>query len=672
MIIKIFSIILSICIMFNICIFTVNGENVPIDCSKENTDCINDETEDLSPISVMIQKNHYDVNEQINIKFNVSPNYIGTQYTYTTYGFNVIGSVDETMDKSFDITIKYNGLCSNPTLTFFLQTENGEVSASLYGNVNEDGLFLSPNSEEDAVRTSYAFKLNNSEITLNQYYAIMENYCWDKDIPRSVEGNLGDSIQSNVSGDSSYTTNVIPGGPILREGEFVINGVGIWHDDRGINHPLQYTKVALVNADDGQVLCTTYTDVNGNYTLIYETMTITMDIYVRAYTEDENCAVKDANRIIYTESSQIYTNVTRDIAHTINLSIDMDQASGQAFQIMQAIITMQNYAKEMNGSYLPEVEVEYPRTDNRKSTYYSIDNMENNYPGQNRPATIKLTNTKDIWGSVEPYAAWDNIMHEYGHHIQYYLNIAVTAYGSHFYGQNLVDSYGKDRAIDLAWSEAQATVWGAMAQDYYSNILGNIETVADGMYSSFTATILSYDIVAEQMGEAYEVTLIQLLWDLYDTGVGEYYDTLGFTHQPWWNLMANSSADNLSEFNYYYNSTQTFNKKSQFGILLTYYNVSSKITTCNDNGNTIFLQWDANGASSSLPNNRFDLIVYDSSSQILMTVNNIYTTSYTFTAAQRQQIYNAADGAVQVIVVAYQTDSPTTGGYYSQLAFMFD
>ena len=97
-------------------------------------------------------------------------------------------------------------------------------------------------------------------------------------------------------------------------------------------------------------------------------------------------------------------------------------------------------------------------------------------------------------------------MHEYGHHVQYEMNIidfsrGDITYTSHTANENLAERYSsQDYGTRLVWAESWPTVFGILAQHYYSSYLSNIDTACDVL-----------------LGEACELSIMAVLWDLYDS-----------------------------------------------------------------------------------------------------------------------------------------------------------
>lgn len=84
----------------------------------------------------------------------------------------------------------------------------------------------------------------------------------------------------------------------------------------------------------------------------------------------------------------------------------------------------------------------------------------------------------------------------------------------------------------------------------------------------------------------------------------------------------------------------------------------------NVNDTTISFSWNANGTTPTTPNNIFDLVIFDANDNELLR-KTVTSTSYTLSIAEWNTIYHSSATSFYTIVIAYQTATPLTGGYYS-------
>ena len=264
-------------------------------------------------------------------------------------------------------------------------------------------------------------------------------------------------------------------------------------------------------------------------------------------------------------------------------------------------------------------------------------------------------------------------MHEYGHYIQYRLNLNNSIGGDHNSALNLIgyeqnDGHilTKSEAINLAWAEAWPTIFGIIAQKEQAQFLGNIQTVCDTFYSNYT---LNYNVETTDIrkGEACERSIMAILWDLYDSN-NESYDYITMSAREWWNATTASGIYTFSDFiqnfdssfpGYYVNILEN----------LSYYKMAVQNISINYNlaiTDVIFASWDVDYGSELMYFNNFG--VYAQSK------NNLYTKwlaltqdySYVISAVDFNEIMLWPGDSFYIYVLAYQQNSPSTGPYLSR------
>lgn len=131
-------------------------------------------------------------------------------------------------------------------------------------------------------------------------------------------------------------------------------------------------------------------------------------------------------------------------------------------------------------------------------------------------------------------------------------------------------------------------------------------------------------------------------------------------------MITNCDSENLSEFCNYFVDEYSLESAFALGKLLTYYKMAASNLSVNVSPTSITLSWTANGTTSSLQNNRFDLVFFDENNSVILSIDNITSPSYTLSDVEVNTVHNN-DATFKVMVVSYQTSSPTTGGYYSEV-----
>ena len=103
------------------------------------------------------------------------------------------------------------------------------------------------------------------------------------------------------------------------------------------------------------------------------------------------------------------------------------------------------------------------------------------------------------------------------------------------------------------------------------------------------------------------------------------------------------------------------------GNLLSYYKMAPSSLHEGSSEDTIYLTWNANGTSEDLENDRFDLIFFDENMCEILRKENIFSSIDLLSDVEENIVLNSDGTIFYIIVIAYQTSSPTTGGYYSKI-----
>ncbi len=613
-----------------------------------------------SPLNLDFESIPYIDYDRICIRFELTKPYVFSDLYYSSSGFELAEEIlytndDENNSSCFECVLKYDVNVEQAYFLLTVETECGNVfSTSVYGISTEHGVFLS-NSSYDAAFDNYCFyQVRSDMITEAEYNAALQKRY----------KQLGTESVTIISPSLNEINNVNQGLENIQLSTVTfptittttVTGTLGWIDDSYVWHPMQYNRVDICNASTGITLGTVFTDINGVYTYLYSDTEATLDIFIKIYASGENSYIKTGygGEYIYTSSTQ--SNVSQ--GSTVNISWDVDMTSdiGKAIQISQAINVATKYVYAMNGQYLPIITVKYPHVESNDSCFYRS-SEDTIYIKSNGTSYPRYPNS---------YASWDVVMHEYGHHVQAELGITNSPGGSHSFSYNLADTTAsKDKGIKLAWGEAYASVFGGMAQNYFLASLQNIATVGDIEYRSYNTARLNYETPVFLLGEACEASVIGVLWDLFDTNI-ELHDDISLSHQEYWHMMKNSSATTLSEFCEYFSTVYTFSRNESLGELLSYHKMSvSDITFSMVEGLPSF-SWTANGTSSTLQNDRFDLLIYNYPNSNILKIENITATSYTLTENEWEQVLNSYGNTYNVMVIAHQVSIPSTGGYYSE------
>lgn len=430
-----------------------------------------------------------------------------------------------------------------------------------------------------------------------------------------------------------------------------------WIDDDLKQHPLRGIKIQI-----GEYL--TYTDDYGRYYL-RELFILGDSVDIIAYAADwskdyskgyaENIRIVDNDGKMYSHviKSNFIVSAENDVP---SCQIQMYTNAGQAFQILQAVITARDFAQEMMGSMPSAVAVVYPSNVGIcKYDKFSLKMHIISANGSaNRPAS---------------YASWDVIMHEYGHHIQHAVGITDSPYGSHDPFKNHVDEReNKSEGIKLAWGEAWPTVFGMIAQKYYfeKGLLHDIKTVGDSCYSAYNVNTYDINTIEFGLGEGCENSIIAVLWDLFDFDFEE-NDTIYLGYKGFWDITTKDQCKTFSEFIQVFYDTYP-NLIDAIGANLSDYNMASSKLTVTAKSLTALpeFSWEGGGGSQKgFNNNYFDLVFYDSSNAEIFRISDLTTTSYTLSDDEVIQVSYLV-GDTYWAVEAKNVYDVSTGPYISQ------
>lgn len=626
----------------------------------------------------LIEQFSFCLGDDITIPFIIESNSNVISFEYESIGFSVVEEPYLSCKKAF-ITIKNDNLQLYPTINIKANLANGkQLSSKIYGVVEDGYLYINANSYEAAKDIYLSEKLSNNSITKKDYELIMmqNNNCFE--------------INNSLAESSFEPTRSSTGGWVV--------GTLRWQDDWGNWHPLQHTKISIYDEDpiSDDNMGTVYTDEDGDYIFSFDDNIDDLfdnsgrDIYIKVWPAGINSIVKTGSNNEYVIRTTTYWDVTTGSITPINIDVYMNSDLGRAFQVSQAIITGANYASVMNGTTMANVTVRYPHNESSNGCFYKNLN-DTVYIVGNR-----VDDTKVISGQIlHSYASWDVIMHEYGHFVQDKLNIEDNPGGTHWSTVNMYDHYmshhnggpvtpdcdgdcanpsasnAKDRAIKIAYAEAWPSILGAMAQQYYINLGeldNNIVTVGDDQYVSYNGATSDYNN-GSRTGEAVESAVMGVLWDIYDNDT-ESYDNITLGHANWWNLTVGNSPKTFSAVvGRFYSLYSSYAMWDPFDKLLEYYKMSPD--DINISGTimsylTPTITWTPNGTSSSLLNNSFRVMIYNSSYSLVV---DYYTTNTSTTLSQEQwnSVLSSGGDKFYITIGGSQTNGTSTGYYYSAL-----
>ncbi len=617
---------------------------------------------------------HFLPNESITVTYSIDSAHSITALNYIAEGVTVTSAaIDSNATNRFSIVAVCNTDTDEHKLTVEATIDDGTIETEyLYAFTNEHGTFISPFSGFDAKHKFYVYARENGYMTQEQYENIRAtsnglNIHEELTIERPLYTNIGGaSINANTSADE----------------DTCIQGMFLWFDDDGNYFPLRNVKVELYDKDllTSSLIATTHTGNDGKYSFVFTNQdgfwdfeNGGLDVFMRVYAGDDNAMVEisDSGDPYYYQS-KVLENITSGTKITWGNVFYMNysettyenheelEALGRAFQISQAILTARDYAWEMMDEKPNDVNVWYPYG---KNCAYYRGSVSIRITG-NDPANETLPH---------PYASWDVIMHEYGHHVQWEMGIIDIEGYKHTGTVNESDVHkNKDIGTRLAWSESWPTVFGLMAQYHYSSYISGIDTVNDSWYESYNGVNYDLESIAIKYGEACEFSIIAILWDIFDTSNDE-NDEVTLSDYDIFELTTATEGKTFSEFiSNFYNKYPELT--DEIGLNLTYYKMATTkpiVTNTVSNSVAPAISWNPQGGSTDYPNNNFTVIVYGSEGQEILRTNVGNVTSYTLTTAEWRKVLFTGGTTFRVAISATQTSTPLTGPYISALSLNY-
>lgn len=442
------------------------------------------------------------------------------------------------------------------------------------------------------------------------------------------------ALEDQILGAAESTTTVTEVGCSV--GNVCVSGIVRWTDRNGGLHPVDRAPVQIREQDPGTdpVVTTVTTDGDGAYQAVVDDVDSEgdltgRDVYVRVLADGPG----------FTMAQRLDSAVTANVAAGSTLVKDVTAGNvtdnGTAFSVHAALTVATDEVELQNGAPVDAVNVVFPSD----GSYYD---------GQ-----LNLLQL-DRWD-------WDVILHELGHHVADQLGIERNPGGSHG-DENLSNRYGKDRGIRLAWGEGWPTYFAVSTLHERAAGLG-VPNVGDTRYQDTEDADIDDDLEATHTkGEDNELTVMAILWDLYDTAADN-RDQLSLGVASVWDTLDSGDPENLSQA---YLRFSPSGSNEAVNCIASQMNVSPKISgaaTFVTNARPTF-RWRA-GNGGNFPNNRFQVKFRSDGGTLLLTSPTVRTNSFTPTRAQWNAVLAGAGGTVRVAVVGRQVNAPATGPYRS-------
>lgn len=644
-------------------IATTCNDTETIVSEASDTSFVQSDTEDNSIIqankttpktfSPNFQKNVYTEQESISISFD-KKNIV--DFTYIAEGLDVEKTIGDSMEFVLKATDEFGKL--EVTANY----ADGETAkSSIYTYKKGSAIYISDISEDSAWYNCMEDLYLNGELTKNEVEAAYHKY--------ALSFTAETTPVSTVATRASDAT--------------IVQGTLTWQLENGSSLPLRQSKIELWDEDTvlDSPIATTYTDNNGYFCFTFDNPDEWYyfenggaDIYLKYYNESYTFRV-DQNPLLSLgySISPVVNNVSTGTTTTVNRIVvyNANNNTNKCTYIHQCMVLAQRFATEMGMT-----------TDNFINIFYPGPDLENMNDSAFCWGT-DLTNCYSVIG-LNNFKNIDTLTHEYGHFVE----VSMGNYGSNILEiltnwpthdsskDNFTEKPDKEYAMELTWSEAWATVFAEMAQQYYATEYIGIPFLAD-CKSGNGYSFESPNITANSC-EAQERAVIGVLWDLFDSYQTESFDTIGLGYQNWWYYTTHEGTYTLTDFVNVIESNYT-SIRDKFGMLLAQHQISPgnlKVTNSSSVSGTTppTLTWNVNG-SVDHPNDIFQVVFYDKQGKLLCETPQInctqaYNTTFTYSVPSSvwNQITNKYGGifTVDIAVRSYRSGSPVSGPYLSK------
>lgn len=345
-------------------------------------------------------------------------------------------------------------------------------------------------------------------------------------------------------------TRCAPAEPIEPEPQVItISGHLTWIDIEGNEHPLSDTLLELRTMKGTPVSC--YSDAQGNYTIQSQPITAADTFYLFLYSETPFCRVSGQQNA--TSAHSVLLRSFRNAAPGETFEhedkvIDCNQKSltksnlniYRSFQIAQAIHIGHNYVHALDGEHEAHdvTQLFYP---NGRADRTSFCSTEGGF--------LSIYDTA--------FCAWDILLHEFGHWLQFRYGFLDTPGGAHASNADDIERQGdKDAGIRQAWCESWPTVFAIMSTRYLQ--LEGLPFINDLNYDANNQEddeFWNYSLADEdryRLGEGCERSIMKVLFEMHESDIAhDHHHQSGGLHlsdASLWQYVTHSKATTFSQF----------------------------------------------------------------------------------------------------------------------------
>ena len=453
-------------------------------------------------------------------------------------------------------------------------------------------------------------------------------------------------------------------------GKTVVQGKLFWQEDSG-TVPLIKVKVQLIKKVDGMthVIDSQYSNPDGSFRFEINNSNWNdsgENIFIRWWLEAETFKVTN-NWILnhYCFQSSLRKNVAEGTTQSFYYNIPRDEGliHYRATYVHQAMTITERFAIAM-GMPVPN---------------YGSQNENKTKLNVSYPALLVPEDSGYCWGNNGQsiaaigklqFSDVDMITHEYGHYVQYLmgiyganlLEIACNWPEHHPLDDHLSDNWEKEYAMELTWSEAWASTFSTLSEQYYwyriereygyfddnvgPNILPRVGAMSNNSclgWNSETPNNSSYNHdgdsttpALDNRGEFQEMSVEALLWDLYDDYSSiEPFDQISLDYRNWWFYTTRFGIYTLEDFTQYMDEHRP-DLRDKMGRIMSNCKIAPEIVSVSDcsKNEPPTVTFVVNG-SQEHPNNRFEVMFYDDNGNLLsqtdtIIVNVSHVSNYTY------------------------------------------
>lgn len=465
----------------------------------------------------------------------------------------------------------------------------------------------------------------------------------------------------------------------VNNSETIFSGQIMWETENGNVLPLRETKVELIDKEvaDNTVMDSCFTDEEGAFTFVfdnpdewYQFENGDADILLRIYPISKTVDVHKTwvlplNYI----DTEVIENVTTGDHLQASYCIPYDNTNNivKSMHVQQGMVVGERFATAMGMQTTEELNVYYPVTED---TAFCVGDWFSGIGSQY-------------------FDGFDVLIHEYGHFVEANMDTygcSVAEYLLYNPKHNertdhFEDKDNKEYAMKLTWSEAWATAFSQIAQEYYASEYVGINGFAD--HKTIGNQVTDYEVFQKDSAscEAQELAVTAFLWDLYDAYDGkEPDDNIALGAKRWWTRTTQSGTYTLTDFMHIVEQEQ-ITTQSQIGELLGEHQIAPS-GVCVPNISAVNattapqVNWCVNGSINN-PNNRFQVVIWNEYGDLLWESENLENTAvphnqqcqYTIPTATWRALLQNFHGTVnlKIAIRAYNTTTPISGPYTSKM-----